>query len=257
MITFFTTFKNYGPRERYALASWERMVPEDALMAPEILIYAASEDVERLQEETGRTVWSVPATKGRPHVDAMFQRAEIQGSGLPMYVNSDIMLLPRVYGAIKAVVNELDEFVVTSQRWDAPLALDFDMEGPNWVNEAVLYVQEHGVLHPTSGMDIFAWRGEPWGVGCGDIPQYIVGCYAWDTDLMCMALESGVPVVDITQAAPYGVIHQNHRLNNRRDTPEAKYNMGLLGRYGDWRQRLRGTQHATHVLERDLTLRKK
>lgn len=257
MITFFTTFKDYGPRERYALRSWEKMVPADALMTPEILIYAASEDVERLQAETGRTVYSVPATKGRPHVNAMFQRAEIQGSGLRMYVNSDIMLLPLVYDAIRAVIQELDEFMITGQRWDTPLVCDFDLEDPNWANEAALYVQEYGVLHPTSGMDIFCWLGEPWGPGCENIPEYIVGCYAWDTDLMCMALESGVPVVDITKAVPYGVIHQNHRLVNRRDSAEAKHNTALLGRFGNWRQRLRGTQHATHVLGPDLKVRKK
>jgi len=262
MITFFTTYKELGPRETYALASWRHsQLPE----GPQILRYLPAADYPSAEEwedttrgDAGVAMFIVPATNGRPHVDAMFSHADDWAKyKIKAYVNSDIILLPKVGEAIQAVASELPEFMITSQRWDVQFDVDLDMEDPNWPNEAARYTEEHGVLHPTSGMDIFAWRGDPWGPGCKDIPPYIVGCYAWDTDLMCIALENGIPVVDITWAAPYGVIHQNHRLVNRRDSPEALYNKELMGRDGDWHQRLRGTQHATHVLEPDLTLRKK
>ncbi len=262
MITLFTTWKELGPRETYALRSWWQLrLPE----RPQILRYMDCDDYPTAEEwedptraDAGVAGFCVPATNGRPHVDAMFAHADDWAKyDIRAYVNSDIVLLPTVGEAIQAVAEQLDEFMITSQRWDVKIDVDFDMHSPSWPQHIVEYTAEHGQLHATSGMDIFCWRGEPWGPNCANIPPYIVGCYAWDTDLMCMALESGTPVVDITIGVPFGLIHQNHKLNNRRDTPEAAYNMRRFARGGDYHVRLRGTQHATHVLGADMKVRKK
>lgn len=249
MITLFTTFKEYGPREQCALKSWER-----SFDTPEIWVFTT------LQGATIDHPYSTFVCRdqeGKPLVSSMFQIADRTALPVRAYINSDIVLLPNVQAAITAVARQLPEFMITSQRWDVQFDCDLDMEDPGWAARAAEYTEKNGVLHATSGMDIFCWRGDPWGKNCKDIPPYLVGCYCWDTDLMCMALESGIPVVDITQAVPYGVIHQNHRLVNRRDSPNARYNKELMGRDGDWRQRLRGTQHATHVLGPNLTVRRK
>jgi hypothetical protein len=107
-------------------------------------------------------------------------------------------------------------------------------------------------LHPTSGMDYFCYRGDVF----GEIPPYAIAAYAWDTDLMCLALEQIDMVVDGTKTIT--AIHQNHKLGTRRDSPAAQYNLELLGREdGNWHRRLRGTQHARYVLEPGMILRRR
>ncbi len=238
MITFFTTCKEVGVPQHNAIESWGRIDP-----TADLIIFGSEIDREELKSDN----WPctvVDTVYGRPRVDEMFRLAE-EMSTQPFccYVNADIILTTAFIDAVEYVADQFPVFMITGQRWDVDVNIDVtDLEEAEMVT--LLKSRPSLRLHPTSGMDYFCWRGPIWDAG---IPPYAVAAYAWDTDLMCIALESGYPVVDITPA--HMAFHQDHKLGTRRDCPAAKHNLELLKHEGDdWRWRLRGTQHATHIL---------
>ena len=242
MITFFTTCPSVGMAQRNAIESWGHIDLDRILV-----LLGSTADVERLAKEGWRAS-EVPTVHGRPRVDAMFDF--VQGLGDPetvyCYVNTDIILTTAFIDAVEYVAEAFDYFMITGQRWDVKVGVDVTSLEESELT-AFLDLRPSLRLHPTSGMDYFCWRGPIWDAG---IPAYAVAAYAWDTDLMCIALESGHPVVDITPF--HKAYHQDHKLGTRRDCPAAEYNLELL-KHGrdDWHWRLRGTQHATHVLYPD------
>lgn len=246
MISFFTTLYKLGADQQLAILSWRASVP-----GCEVLFFGSSSDAMA----TGLEMHGVEVSKtGKPIVNDMFSQVEkLARHDVICYINADIVITPRFYKAMQAVANHFtDPWMILGQRWDTTIDYDVDFMDPSWGNRLIssAMADKRTRLHPTSGMDYFCWRGDVWRDA---IPPYIIGCYAWDTDLMCIALEHGAPVVDATQCNP--IFHLDHKLFNRRDTPDALYNLELLGRgTGDWKRRLRGTQHATWRLSPDFEL---
>ena len=241
MITFFTTCPSVGVAQRNAIESWGHIDP-----AGDLIIFGSHDDVMNLARQ-GWIAAPVDMVHDRPRVDEMFRLAdEMSEQELCCYVNTDIILTTAFMDAVEYVAEAFDYFMITGQRWDVKVGVDVTSLEESELT-AFLDLRPSLRLHPTSGMDYFCWKGPIWDAG---IPAYAVAAYAWDTDLMCIALESGHPVVDITPF--HKAYHQDHKLGTRRDCPAAEYNLELL-KHGrdDWHWRLRGTQHATHVLYPD------
>lgn len=242
MITFFTTCKAFlGEHytiQRNAIQSWQRL-------SDDIVIIGDEEGMEEAVCELG--VRLIPEVKRgpqsrRPMVHHLFELGDKAARySVRCYVNSDIILMPDFLDAVRPAAEHFSgDFLLVGQRWDVDLCLDLDFGGKYWPGDLRKYVQEFGALHPTSGMDFFCYRGDPW----GEILPFRLA-YMWDTWLLWRALQNNIPVVDITKVAM--VVHQSHKSRLRWDCPDANYNREtLVGK--DWRRVNRGTQHATWVL---------
>jgi len=248
VISFYTSLYKLGPTQQMAIQSWRASVPDC-----EVLFFGSASDAM----STGLEMHSVEVSEtGKPIVSDLFRAARAAAQfNVLCYINADIVVTPRLFEAALVVNGEVPPpWMILGQRWDTTVDYDVDFQDPEWGDRLISSVMadKRTRLHPTSGMDYFITRGDVWG---DEIPPYKLGCFAWDTDLMCIALERNVPVIDATIVNP--VFHLDHKIFNRRDTPDAKYNLELLGRDGDFHTRLRGTQHATWTMGPDFEIREK
>jgi hypothetical protein len=210
VLTIFTTCRPFEHGflkiQRNALESWKRLEPE-----PEVLIIGdergAAEAAKRYAcrhiPEVERNRW------GTPLLRSIFGTAlALADWDVLCYINSDIIVLSELTGAVAAVCERLKEFMMTGPRWD--LERDF----PGFVDakwemyfRRSLAVGRVGRRHKPTGLDWFVFtRGV---YNPAEFPPLAVGRTEWDAWLVWAAMtHNRQPVVDATQAVT--VAHQFH-----------------------------------------------
>jgi hypothetical protein len=222
--------------QRNALASWSSL--GDGV---EVLYMGDDPGVAEAAAEFGAAHVGDPSTNefGTPLLDWAFREAAARGSGeLLCYVNADIVLLEDFLAAVKRLPRE--PHLAIGQRWDC------DIRSPLDFSELARWARENGKLDLGRGSDYFVFpRDTDFG-----LPPFAVGRPGWDNWMMGRALELGLPLIDMTEAAT--VIHQNHdyghvaaRRGSDWEGPEAERNRRL----GGWLERyVHSPSNATHLL---------
>ncbi|MCJ7514280.1 MAG: hypothetical protein MUO23_15105, partial [Anaerolineales bacterium] len=129
---------------------------------------------------------------GTPRLDSIFHLARTASSQpLMAYVNADILLLPDLVEAARAVQAECADFLMVGQRWDLGVAnlLEGGEAGQRVLRDRVA---REGVLHPAGGSDYFVFPRQCF----ADLPAFAIGRSGWDNWMIYHARRNRWPVVD-------------------------------------------------------------
>lgn len=166
---------------------------------------------------------------GTPLISSIFDLARgVNESPYLAYSNADILILPDMLTALRAISARAERFLVVGQRWDLDVteALAFSS---GWEDRLRGRVAESGELHGKAGSDYFLYPRACF----QEIPDFAVGRAGWDNWMIYRARWKSWPVIDATQAIT--IIHQNHDYSHlpggkpHYTLPETDTNIRLAG----------------------------
>ncbi|MGC2830540.1 MAG: hypothetical protein WB994_12950 [Candidatus Acidiferrum sp.] len=206
MLTFFTTAKPFaghnGVIQRNALMSWKLLHPD-----VEVILFgdgegaaAAAKDLEiRHEPHTEKN------DAGSNRMDYMFARAQaIARHEVLCYSNCDIIFLRDLRPAVECVLAAHREFLMAGCRWDTEITKLLEFESEDWQERIRNLALQTGRQRPPDWIDYFVFSR-------GLLPALqplVIGRVFWDNWTVWKALETGKPVMDVSQAVL--AVHQNH-----------------------------------------------
>lgn len=227
--------------QRNAIRSWRELGSE-----VEVLLIGEEAGMERVAAEYELPMLAEVERNdvGTPLVNSIFALArQTSHSPLLAYVNADIILLPDLLDAARAVASQVERFLIIGQRWDVEIdqLLDFS---DGWQSRLEKLVAAHGRLHPPAGSDYFIFPRELF----TQMPPFAIGRAGWDNWMIYHSRQQGWPVIDATPSIR--VVHQWHDYSHlpgnqpHYDLPESRRNEALAG----------GATHLFMVLDSDFQL---
>jgi len=231
MLTIFSMPKAFrghiGIIQRNAIQSWTRLSPR-----PEIILMGSDEGTKEIAEEfTLRNITEVATNAhGTPLLNDLFHKAEGAASyDILCYVNADILLLKEFATAVQQVSATLARFLLVSERINLDVSEPIAFE-QGWEQALRDMAKMRGQRCGHTGIDVFVFPRQTY----AKIPDFGLGRLWFDQWLIKAALQSGIPVVDLSNVAP--IIHQNHDYNHVPGGAdqvwrgkEAEYNLRLYG----------------------------
>lgn len=204
--------------QRQAMQSWEELMPKGIVLCgndPGVELYARDRQYEHIPD--------VLCYEGIPRVDSVFKRVQqMFPDDVLLYANADIVLVPEILLALKAVKRKFDNYLMVGQRWNWNIPVAMIGDDDKWVDRLVEVAITQGELNPSVCIDYFGFKSGLY----GEFPPMAIGCYAWDPELLCRARDSGAAIVDVSGVAT--VIHQDHRIFRRsRIGALARRNQGM------------------------------
>jgi hypothetical protein len=240
---------HFGMIQRNAARSWSRLTPR-----PQIILLGADAGTAEMAAEIGALhlpdVAVSPA--GAPRLDDVFAKGQQAAAGATVcFVNADIVLTQTWMNAVQTVARWRPQFLLVGRRWNLDVLQPIDFEAPGWEADLVATATTRGRQATNMYVDYFAF---PRGM-IADVPPFAIGRPGYDNWLLWRTRQRGIPLVDVSEAAP--VVHQNHDFSHINKGPDAlagtdaywkgqdtKRNAELAG---DW-SRSFTTDHATHVV---------
>jgi hypothetical protein len=239
MLTIFTTPKPFRGHisviQRNALKSWTLLHPD-----VEVILFGDEEGAAEAARELG--------IRHEPHVERnefgtnllnhMFGKAEgTARHNILCYANCDIILTGDFLRAIERVRAKYSKFLMVGRRWDTPITQPVDFSDPAWGEKARNFALSTNAQRDGNWIDYFVFSRGLYG---GDMPAFAVGRVRWDNWMIWKALDSKLPVVDVSPAVI--AVHQNHDYSHHPqgkqgvwEGEEAKMNLQLAGGIGHLR----------------------
>ena len=209
-----------------ALRSWKELgVDVDVILIGDDPGIAATADMEG--------VIHLPAVEvnqlGTPLVSSIFNLArENSASGLLMYLNADIILLPETLQVIDQLQGLRKEFLGVGRRSDLELTQEINFSD-NWSDAIKAKVRQEGILRGYSAMDYFIFPPQLY----NNIPDFAIGRAGWDNWMIYQGIKQPWPVIDLTPSLT--VVHQEHNYHHlpegaiHYDLEESHQNVALGG----------------------------
>jgi hypothetical protein len=248
VLTIFTTPKPFTGHidviQRNALRSWQRLHP-----GVEILLFGDDAGAAEVCSELG--IRHVPEVRrnrdGTKYLASIYDQAqELARHDLLCHVNCDILLLSDFRLAIECLLRHGKRFVAAGRRWDVDLITPLDFGQPSWEQQIRQLAVKTNRQRPPQWMDYFVFQR---GFYYRKIPEFVIGRPHWDPWLLWFALNSKVPVVDLSRDVC--AVHQNHDYSYHAqgekgvwEGEEAQENYRLL----DNGRKYRTLESATHKL---------
>ena len=248
MLTLFTTPKAFTGHiaviQRNALLSWKLLHP-----SVEIILFGNEEGAAAVCRELG--IRHVPEVRrnrhGTKYLASIFDQAqELARHDLLCHVNCDILLLTDFRAAIECLLRTTERFVAAGCRWDVDLSTPVDFAQAAWEQPIRRLALQTNRRRPPQWMDYFVF---PRGFYHHQIPEFVIGRPGWDPWLLWFAINSKVPVVDLSRDVC--AVHQNHDYSYHPEGEkgvwegqEAQENYRLL----ENGRKYRTLEYATHVL---------
>ncbi|MFN2264174.1 MAG: glycosyltransferase family A protein [Anaerolineales bacterium] len=212
--------------QRNAIRSWMHLGDD-----VEVLLMGDEDGMAELSREY--QIRHFPGVKcsqeGTPYINSMFEVARTESDAPFLAIlNADIILMPDFVEAAKKVAAQVKDFLFLGRRWDLDIEQELEFN-PGWEYRLQEEVDACGILHGPVGSDYFLLPRHL----LHDMPEFTIGRSGWDNWTIYHAVESGWPVVDVTQSAM--VIHQNHDYSHLPgnkppyDLPETKKNIQIAG----------------------------
>ena len=255
LLTLFTAPKPFlDPHiqviQRNTLLNWQALGDQ-----VEVVVVGDEPGIAEQCQELGLT--HLPAVRcnaqGTPLISSIFKLARgVNESPFLVYANADILFLPDLLGAVRALAGEKARYLAVGQRWDVDISFPLDFSA-RWDDGLRVRVKREGVLHGQTGSDYFIFPRACF----QQIPDFAVGRAGWDNWMIYRARWAGWPVIDLTQTVT--VVHQNHDYRHlpggvaHYHQPETNVNVRL----GGGRRTIFTLQDATHVLAEDGLKRKR
>jgi hypothetical protein len=232
--------------QRNAIRSWTLLKPR-----LEIILYGNEKGTREAALELGvlhSPEVQVNAT-GTPLVSDLFLRASAQAKEpLLCYINADIILLSNFAAAVQEIRKWRQKFLASGQRWDLDVTEPLDFDAVGWESNLLERAKRDGFQRPPNWVDYFIFDREY----AENLPPFAIGRTCWDNSLIWRALNSGRPVLDLSNRVE--VVHQNHDYSHHKggtagvwEGSEARENLRLAG----GRRRLSTMLEATHFFGTD------
>lgn len=209
MLTIFSMPKAFRGHirtiQRNAIQSWTLLSPK-----PEIILFGSDEGTKEVAEEFRlRHLPEVAVNKhGTPLLSDLFRQAERESfPGLMCYVNTDIVFLSSFADAIGHASKCFTRFLLVSHRVNLDVTEPIAFE-TGWETSLKVRSQNSGSPAGHTSIDVFIFPKETY----PNVPDFGLGRLWFDQWLIKAAVQSGIPVVDLSRVAP--VIHQNHDYNH-------------------------------------------
>ncbi len=236
-ITIFTVPKPFRGHiniiQRNAIKSWTLLLPR-----PEIILLGDDEGVADAAKEFGiKHISHIKRNEfGTPLVNSIFETARLNSKNeIMVYINADIILTSDFIKAIQYADRQFLKFLMVGQRWDLDVTEMIDFSNQEWEDQISRSAEEHGRLHPPTGIDYYIFKGTIW----PQIPSFALGRTVWDRWLLGQAHLNGTEVINATDVIT--AIHQNHDYghlkggkNEAWEGIEAKRNQAIAFEYGSY-----------------------
>jgi hypothetical protein len=248
MLTIFTTPKPFLGHIKViqynALRSWK-------LLHPDVEVILFGDDEGASEAARAFCLRHEPYLQrndlGMKRLDYMFGKAQsIARHGVLCYVNCDIILLSDFSQALQRVREQYSKFLMVGHRWDTSVTEPIEFSGPDWADHIRQFALASNDQRNEWFIDYFAFARD---VYHNDLPPFVIGTVRWDNWLIWKALNSRIPVVDVSRTVI--AVHQNHDYSYHPDGKkgvfegeEARRNFELAG---GWKH-LRNLSHATYEL---------
>lgn len=233
-VSLFTVPRSFegeiGIIQTNAVESWRRLKP-----TPEILFMfvLGRQGIEKAAKKYGcRLIPGVRCNEhGTPLVRDIFKKGQVAATHpIKGYINADIVLTQSFMGAVQRVAEIFgkNKFLMIGQRTDFHYPKPIDFSQADWAFRFVKKARKKGTLHGLAGIDYFICGGWEY----SEIPDFYLGCRAWDNWLVWWALrQKDITVVDVTKVVP--AIHVG-KTTTKPVTPEIKHNRHLADQAGTW-----------------------
>jgi hypothetical protein len=172
----------------------------------EVLVLGDDEGIAENCRELG--IRHIPGVKcnswGTPLISSMLSNTR-DNSPCPFLgiVNTDIILFPDVFDALKTAAKRFNTFLLAGQRWDLDVTSEI-FGGSIGFQKLKETISSKGMLHPPMGSDYFIFPR-----GCyKNIPDFAIGRAGWDNWFIYKSRLEGWPVIDCTRDVL--IVHQNH-----------------------------------------------
>jgi hypothetical protein len=204
-----------------AIWSWQALEPR-----PQIILMG-DDDTRRNASLFGVNYLPAPTDdEGLPIVPACIRIAEHAAQhDVCMFLNTDNVLLPTFYDALRLITNAHDQFVCIGRRTNLDIYDDVDTTSPVFWTR----VLSEGTPGGNTGMDYFIYRGVSLANG---MPDFRIGRDFYDNWLVRRFAQSDVPLVDVTAALT--VIHANHPPKPTASKSELAANRGMADLDARW-----------------------
>jgi hypothetical protein len=207
VLSFFTTAKPFRGHiniiQKNALKSWTLLHPE-----AEVILFGDDEGSDEVARELG--IHHQPRVEcnefGAIRLDSMFDKAQAMARhDVLCYVNCDIILMADFRQAIDRIRMKYRQFLVIGRRWDTPITEPLDFSDPYWSRNVRSLALTAKQQRTEWSIDYFAFSRGVYGTS---LPPLAIGRLWWDDWLVWKALDSKVPVVDVSPTV--FAVHQNH-----------------------------------------------
>ena len=206
-VTFFTVPRAFegrtGIAQRNAIGSWLRTNP-----GSQVILFGDDPGVAEAARELGADhVAQVDrAESGTPLLADVFRRAhEKARNPILAYANSDIIFLSDLARTLAPIDEALPEqFLVIGRRTELPVSGLVDFAVADWEQQLLGTAARQGELASRVCKDYFIFPKSLY----TNIPPFAVGRGNWDNWMVYHAHETGIPVVDASEAIT--AIHQSH-----------------------------------------------
>lgn len=224
MITFFTTFKNFGRVEANSVNSWLSLHSET-----EVIVFTETNVVNSIDNQRLVLLDSFPKHNDRlPVLNALFSEASKRAKHqILCYCNADIILIDDFIKRIQNVLRLQGNFLGISQRLDLDVEFLIDFTSASEVKAFALYSKAHGKIHPPTGSDIFLFPKHQY--GGGKMPELVVGRPGWDNWMIYDARRRFNKLINLN--VPNCVVHQNHE--SRYDSQKLDHQVNFKFLPGD------------------------
>jgi hypothetical protein len=251
MLTIFTLPKPFegdtGRIQRNAIRSWKQLDRE-----AQIVLCGDASGLDDAAAELGvdRVSGIAHNSYGTPLVGSAFDRvAEVARHDILCYANADLIFFSDFASAIGTVADLRRRFLMVGECCDVRVdenltEEEFAAQTPQ-AADLRRRAAAAGTLRGPEWIDFFVFRKGT----ITQLPTFAVGRPGWDNWMIWRARESGLAVVDITDAVV--VIHQSHNYlhvpkgtGSRWEGPEADANRALI----NFQQEFHTLHFATHRL---------
>ena len=222
-LTIFSTPKKLKGEQAHiqwnAITSWTQLNPN-----PQILLISDEHGVGNLASDL--MVEHIKNIKtnsyGTPLVNNIFSQAMKKSrNNVLCYVNSDIIIDPRLMMIIDKIYKEFKNPLIVSRRWNLQVESKINFNKNDWFDKISNEAQLKKELYPKTGIDLFIFNKNLF----FEIPPFAVGRTCWDNWLLYEARKRGATIIDITSAIT--LIHQNHSHKKFHTTDDNRFKKGI------------------------------
>ncbi len=213
-----------------SINSWLQLKPK-----PEIILFG--DDLGVAQFAKQKKIIHISKIKknkfGTPRIDDAFNIAKkLAKNDYLCYINSDIIIDPKLLEVITALSKHHKSFLAVGRRWNLKIEKKINFSNKNWYKDIKQKALKHNKLYSPTGVDMFIFDKNFF----SKIPKFAIGRTVWDNWLMYYAKSKNLPLIEITDSLT--LVHQDHSYKkfktdkkHFRKGREGKENLKAAGGY--------------------------
>eukprot|EP00890_Picochlorum_soloecismus_P003920 jgi/Picsp_1/4529/NSC_06750-R1_protein len=237
-------------KEVWAVKSWSRFADDVQPDEPPIVIGFVDDDQycdTELKSLSNVLCIQLNCPTGIPTISCLFEAASEYSTenSLAIFSNGDIVFPRKLSSAFNVSREKFGIFSMVGQRLDLTPSKWMHLTNSCSLEKIESFSEMHGILHPNYGIDFFV---VPSNFLYLHHPGFYIGRWRWDNWMLYKLIQSGIPTVDASAAAPvihFGEYKYNHQTRSGNEEND------LLAKALDQSRFLLGKTSNTQFVVRD------